>query len=273
MLKFTKIFIIGSSLLASAPALSVGLEVEEIVRRVDERQTPKSTIMSLTMELIDNRDNVRVRKMRSFSREMGAYDAMSMRFDEPFNVKGTVYLTHDYDERGKTDDSWLYLPALRRAKRVSGGGEADSFMGSDFSYADINGINVEDWVYTMEKESEEVDGFDCWVLSAQPVESIKEEVLNDTGYNHRKIWVRKDNYYVVQGVYSVERNNRIKYMKAEGVHQVGGYWMAKVIRMISTKDTSKLHESRIHFRDIEVDIDIDEAFLAEAYLGKELAQQ
>ena len=66
-------------------------------------------------------------------------------FDQPRNVKGTALLIHAHKEAG--DDQWLYLPALKRVKRISTSNRSGSFMGSEFAYEDMGSPEVEKFSY------------------------------------------------------------------------------------------------------------------------------
>lgn len=251
-------------------ASAAELSVADIVKEIDNRPSPTTSTMNLTMELIDKAGTTRMRKTRSFSKQADEKDMMVMYFDSPASVKGTAYLAHDYVDDARDDDSWLYLPAMRRTKRVTGGGEADSFMGSDFSYADIDGIELGDWEYTMAESSVDVDGFDCWVLDAIPRADRHAQVVAETGYSKRRVWVRKDNFYVVRAELTLEKNKRTKYLKVEGLYQLDTFWVAKQIRMVTTKGGEVLHESRMHFSDVKLNSPLDDALFMEAQLGKNL---
>lgn len=268
MKNFIKLTVFLASFI-SVCAYSDKSSVSDIVKNMDELPVPSSSSMSLTLELIDNGGTTRTRKTRAFSKLHEDKDMMIMYFDTPANVKGTAYLSHNYADDERDDDSWLYLPAMRRSKRVAGGGEADSFMGSDFSYADINGIELKNWDFSMVEDSVEVDGHDCWVLEGVPVTNKRDELIEETGYSKRRIWVRKDNFFVVRAELTLERSKRVKYLKVEGLHQIDNFWVAKRIFMVTTKGGDVIHESRMHFSDVKFDIPLDDSIFMVTQLGKD----
>lgn len=269
-MKTKSIFLMTLLLSISTATYAKDLGVEDIVKGIDGLPVPATSTMRMRLELIDRTGTSRMREMHSFSKQVDTKDMMVMYFDSPANVKGTAYLSHDYSDSARDDDSWLYLPAMRRTKRVAGGGEADSFMGSDFSYADINGIKLEDWDFTMVESSVDVDGHDCWVLEAVPRADKRAEVIAETGYSKRRIWVRKDNFFVVRAELNLEENKRTKYLKVEGLHQLDKFWVAKQIRMVTTKAGEVLHESRMQFSDIVFNNPLEDSIFMEAQLGKNL---
>ena len=86
-------------------------------------------------------------------------------FKSPGDVKGTSYMSYNWESTSKEDDSWLYLPALQKVNRIASADRSGSFMGSDFTYSDIDGFELEDFNYKLVKDSDVVDGKDCWVMS------------------------------------------------------------------------------------------------------------
>lgn len=251
-----------------AIANSPVLNVEDIVDGIDSLPEPNTSSMTLKMELVDNRGNTRVREMRSYSKVLADKDMMAMYFDSPSNVRDTAYLSHDFEDDSVDDDSWLYLPAMRRTKRVSGRSEADAFMGSDFSYADINGIDIDHWDFSLVEESVLIDGVDCWVLDAVPSQARYKETVKETGYKKRRVWVRKDNFFVIRAELTQTKSKKVKYLKIEGLKEIDGFWIADTIRMITTKGGDVLHESRMHFTDIKLNVALNDDLFSEFQLGK-----
>lgn len=249
-------------------ANSTVLSVDEIVSGIDGLPEPDTSSMALKMELVDNRGNTRVREMRSYSKVLTGKDVMAMYFDSPSNVRGTAYLSHDFEDDAVDDDSWLYLPAMRRTKRVSGRSEADAFMGSDFSYADINGIDIDQWDFSLSEESVLVDGVDCWLLDAVPSQAKYKETVKETGYTKRRVWVRKDNFFVIRAELTQAKSKKVKYLKIEDLKEIDGFWIADTIRMITTKGGDVLHESKMHFTDIKLNVALDDDLFSEFQLGK-----
>ena len=107
------------------------------MERVDARDDGDNATQDMEMILIDKNGNQRVREIRSLPPRRGEDTYSIMFFLSPADVKDTGFLTYDYDDDEKDDDQWLYLPALKKTKRIASGDKSGSFMGSDFSYADM----------------------------------------------------------------------------------------------------------------------------------------
>ena len=73
----------------------------------------------------------------------------------------TGFLTYDYDDPVRDDDQWLYLPALKKTKRIATGDKSGSFMGSDFSYADLTSRELDRYDFRLMKQAE-VNGVAVW---------------------------------------------------------------------------------------------------------------
>ena len=93
--------------------------------RVNERETGDRSTSEMEMILIDKKGRKRVRNIQSFGMEKGDDSLSLMFFLSPADVKNTGFLTFDYDASGKDDDQWLYLPALRKTKRIASGIRAE----------------------------------------------------------------------------------------------------------------------------------------------------
>lgn len=106
-------------------------------------------------------------------------------FDSPADVRGTILLTHTH--RHADDDQWLFLPALKRIKRIAAQNKSGSFMGSEFSYEDIATQTVEKYRYKWLRD-EDCDGHDCHVIERRPID------VKNSGYTRHIAWIDKDEY-------------------------------------------------------------------------------
>jgi outer membrane lipoprotein-sorting protein len=107
-----------------------------------------------------------------------ANDRTLLVIDEPRDLQGTTLLTHS--EPGGNDQQWLYLPALKRVKRIASGGQTGSFMGSEFSYEDIGSQEVDEYTYRFLRE-EILDASECFVVERTPLDP-------ESGYRRQIVW-------------------------------------------------------------------------------------
>lgn len=253
MLKYLFAFL----LLGIAPgALAQTLSAAEIMKKVDDRYTGDTQSSTSVLTLIDKKDRQRTRELKMFALDTKDVEKSIIYFLSPSDVEGTAYMSFDWEDENKEDDSWLYLPALKKVRRVASTDESGSFMGSDFSYSDINGQDYEDHNYEMVNESEQVDGHDCWVIKSLPK---NKSIIEKTGYTQSINWIRKDLFMVVQSKIELERGNRTKYFSASDLEKIDNIWTAKTLQMITTRNDKKEHASVIKFDNIVYNQKVDES--------------
>ncbi|HLK91214.1 MAG TPA: outer membrane lipoprotein-sorting protein [Polyangia bacterium] len=133
------------------------------------------------------------------------------RFLSPADVQGTGILVYDYEN--KPDDVWIYLPALRKTRRVVSTQRSQSFMGSEFSYGDLNIPSLDDFDYTLVKE-EPMGGEPCYVIDLVPK---SKEIAEAEGYSKKTYWVSKAKLAVVRGLYYDKAGKLLKELVAQDI--------------------------------------------------------
>ena len=164
---------------AEEKGLAIFKEAKERTKGFDDFQNKS------VMTLKDRNGNISKRFMRSKTLEMkDDGDKNLIIFDEPKDVKGTALLT--FTHRTEEDDQWLYLPALKRVKRISSSNKSGPFMGSEFAYEDITSEEVEKYTYKYIRD-EKYDSLDCFVIERYPVDKR-------SGYSKQIVWLDKKDY-------------------------------------------------------------------------------
>jgi outer membrane lipoprotein-sorting protein len=222
------------------------LNPREIMERVDARDDGDNSTQDMEMILIDRNGGERVRNLRVFGRDEGKDEYSIMFFLTPADVKDTGFLTYDYRDPSRDDDQWLYLPALKRTKRVASSDKSGSFMGSDFSYADMTKRPLDDYQYTLMGETE-IEAQSVWQIEAVPTTDREKD---ETGYEKFQTFVRKDNYVVVRGVYWVKKGGRLKYYDVRKLERIDGIWVATEMDMTTKQGTETLHKTVLHVRNV-----------------------
>jgi outer membrane lipoprotein-sorting protein len=238
---------------------TVAMTASEIMAKVDARDTGKSSVSNTIMILIDKKDRKRVREIQLFSKEYSDVDKSVSFFKAPADVRGTSYMSFNWENSNKEDDSWLYLPALQKVNRIASSDRSGSFMGSDFTYTDIDGFEFSDYTYEMKKESDIVDGKDCWVIELNP---RSKEVINKTGYLKSVQWIRKDIYFAVKGRILVKKGKKVKLFLAKDLNKINGIWTAKTLQMITTKNKKIQHKSIFQLKDIKYNVPVEDSLFA-----------
>ncbi|MEJ8838044.1 outer membrane lipoprotein-sorting protein [Ramlibacter sp. AN1133] len=188
---------------AIALATTVALHATEAQASVDVQQVMErnaavfkvaDSVSDATFTLVNKSGQERVRKTASATKlQANGVDNMRLtRFTAPADVKDTVTLM--IENSAKDDDIWVYLPALKKVRRLVASNKKDSFVGTDFSYADVIGYKVSEWNYKLLRE-DTLDGQPVYVVEALPKTAA---VRSDTGYGRRTDWIRKDNLMTVK---------------------------------------------------------------------------
>lgn len=242
-----------SAIVLSSAALA--LTADEIMEKAEAFPEPESMKSTLTMVLIDNKGKQRVRSIETQRKAFGEDDKSLMFFLEPSDVKGTGFLMVDYDEATQDDDQWMLLPALKKAKRIASSDKTSSFMGSDFSYADMNSRNLEEWNYKILKE-DEVNGQPVWIIESLPV---SDEIVDKYGYTKTIIYVKQDNYQVIRGINYKKKKGEIKLLNIAKTEQIDGYWINLETQMITQKNGKTVHRTLMKVDGVEVNVELDDS--------------
>jgi outer membrane lipoprotein-sorting protein len=149
--------------------------------------------MISTLNIYNKKGQQRVRKMATVSKRFdGGTEKRLARFVAPADVKGTGLLTFDHD--AKDDDMWLFLPAMRKTRRIVSSERAKSFMGSEFTYADMTPPPLDDFTYALQK-TVPIDGVPCWVIEMKPK---TEDIADDNGFSKRVVWIGQKDHVMRQ---------------------------------------------------------------------------
>ena len=221
----------------------------DIMLKVDERPDGDTRKSTMTMELINKRGSKRVRTMHSYSQDYGKDKKTIMFFEQPADVKGTGFLTWDYNDDSKTDDRWLYLPAMKKTRRISGtSAKKEYFMGSDFTYDDMGNRDVNADIHQLLRE-ESFNGQTCWVIESIPKE-------NDGMYSKNISWIRKDNYMAVKVEYYDLQGSFVKLLEVNEIKKVDGFWAAT--EMIMTNH-QRNHKTILRLESIAYNVPINKS--------------
>ena len=145
-------------------------------------------------------------------------------FDHPADVKGTAFLTHSHAL--KADDQWLYLPALKRIKRINSKNKSGPFMGSEFAYEDLSSQEVEKYKYKYLGD-ETLNGIDCFMVEQYPQYA-------HSGYKRLIVWVNKQEYRPEKIVFYDRKNALLKTLTYDGYNQyLGQFWRADRFEMVN----------------------------------------
>ncbi|MBW1771832.1 MAG: outer membrane lipoprotein-sorting protein [Deltaproteobacteria bacterium] len=231
MCKRKSLFLIiaaASLLLFTTPSHSFSMTGDEVAMAVEKaRRGFKDSESKLVMTLINASGAKSLREMASkmLEKPEGSQtdgDMSIITFLSPADIKGTGLLTHEKLDR--EDDQWLYLPALRRVKRIASKNKSGSFMGSEFAYEDISSQSVEKYTYSKAAGEETVNGIPCYRYERYPKSKY-------SGYTKQIVWANKKNFTTIKTDYFDRKKELLKtavfsdYKKIKGIWRVGKIYM------------------------------------------------
>lgn len=231
-----------------------GLEIAQEGERRDEGWGDSATV--LTMTLRNKQGQESVREMRSRALEMSDDGDKSMIiFDEPKDVRGTALLT--FSHKTGDDDQWLYLPALKRTKRIASRNKSGPFMGSEFAYEDLSSQEIEKYTYKYIGD-EDVDGRPCFIVERFPVDK-------SSGYTRQVSWVDQERYVPVKVDYYDRKKSHLKTLTLHEYKQYKDkHWRPQRLEMVNhqTGKSTTLTFADYQFDQGFAEKDFDQAALA-----------
>lgn len=178
----------------------------------------KDQTADMIMTLRNRAGKESVRKIRTKTLEQkGDGDKSLSLFDEPADVKGTAMLTFSHGL--KPDDQWLYLPALKRVKRIASRNKSGPFMGSEFAFEDLGSQEIEKYTYKYLREEKCGKGWNCHVIERTPAYKY-------SGYSRQVVWVDKKEYRPTRIEFYDRKNAPLKTLTWKGYKAYGNYWRA-----------------------------------------------
>lgn len=264
LIVFTLSILTGMGSVLSYSKEMTGLD---IMTRVDNRDDGDDLIQKIHQKLIDKRGGVREREMISFRKDYGRDSKSISYFLSPANIRDTALLTYDYDGVEKDDDQWLFLPALKKVRRISSADRGDYFMGTDFTFEDIKQTpELEDYSWTL-TGSEMVDGHDCWVVDGVP---RNDDLKKNLGYSKTRGYIRKDIDVNIRTDYWDRKGQELKHFTIIELVEIDGIWTATKMVMdnIQTKHRTEMMFTEHKYNSGLSDRTFSERMLKRGYRGK-----
>ena len=258
--KTTKLIaILLVSLLAVAAVSAAEPTAESIMQAVYDRPQPADTSGLLTMTLVDAKGRERVRSLEQRLATFGGVEKKIMEFKSPADVKGTAFMNWSYAEAGRSDDQWIYLPALKRVKRISSDGKGDAFMGSDFSYDDLGERHPSRDTHTI-IGSETVNGEACWIIESKAKDASE-------SYSKTISWISKERLTGFKREYYDRKGALLKTLTVQETKTIDGYLMITKTEMHNSQKNTR---TRMEFDDLKLDTGIADELFSERTLTRGL---
>ncbi|MCK5432302.1 MAG: outer membrane lipoprotein-sorting protein [Gammaproteobacteria bacterium] len=186
---------------------------------------------NLEMILTNKHSESSRRTMRLKSLEVdGDGDKSLTIFDNPRDIKGTAFLSHTHAL--KPDDQWLYLPALKRIKRISSANKSGPFVGSEFAYEDLSSQEIEKYTYKWLRD-ETLDGHEVFVIEHFPQ-------YKNSGYTRQISWLDKEMYKRRKVEFYDRKNTLLKTLVSSDYKQyLDQYWRPGKMEMVNHQTGKK----------------------------------
>jgi outer membrane lipoprotein-sorting protein len=214
----------------------------EVIQNVYNRPTGNDMTGNLIMTIENSRGNQRVRKIKQFVKTVKNGEKKIMYFLSPADVKNTSFMTWSYDDASKSDDQWIYLPALKKVKRISSDSKGDYFMGSDFTYDDLGDRHPMDDTHTILRE-EVLNGKETIVIESVPKD---EEYM----YARTVTWVIKDSWIGLKKEFYDEDDDLLKILTVEQEKSFGDVIILTKVKM---HNMQKNQFTIMEFSDVQID--------------------
>ena len=229
----------------------------QIIENVYNRAVGEDMKADLRMTLTNSSGDSRIREIKQFSKDFGDLEKKIMFFVSPADVKNTSFMNWSYEEEGKDDDQWIYLPALKKTKRISSDSKSDYFMGSDFTYDDLGDRQPNQDVHKLLRE-EKLNGEDCYV-----VESVSKD--KDYMYSKTITWIIKDKWIGLKKEFYDEDEELLKILKVNKYEDIGGFW---IITNTEMKNEQKDHKTIMILKNVKINTGIDDGKFTERIMTR-----
>ncbi len=217
----------------AAPSQDDGITADAVARRVQDRETGRDSRITMRMKLVDRRGRLRERVLEVTTlRGKGAPgaaatapdgDRLLIRFTYPNDIRGTSFLVWEHQDGD--DERFLYLPSLGRVRRIAGSETQDSFVGSDFTYEDIGGRELDDYGYTFAAGGERASWTPPSGGNAQPAWRLESRSKDPSAQFPRVVsTVLRASFVVVQADVYNRRNERQKVYAVRRLERIEGIW-------------------------------------------------
>lgn len=230
---------------------SASEEGRKIIEMVDKTNHPESELVEMTMKLIDQAGKERIRYLILYSKKDKRDNLKTLiRFTKPRDIEGTGLLTIEHEDRN--DDQWLYLPILRKSKRIAPMAKTHNFVGTDFTFEDLRPEKSSVYNYKL-LGTPILNGEECYLLEATPKSKKDEEV---TGYSKRRLWIRKDILLIIRVEYYNKEGKFFKIRSDSNIEEIkNNLWQANMVIM---ENYHQKHKTILTIEKRKINEDIDE---------------
>jgi hypothetical protein len=259
------VLIIAGLLATPDRASAQEADADDVMEKSYQSTRVENSVSEATFRLVNASGQERIRKTSGFTKlQANALDNRRViRFLSPADVRNTTTLLVEH--ANKDDEIWVYLPTLKKARRLASNNKKSSFVGTDLSYGDMVGHRTQEWKNILLRE-ESHEGIPCYVIESIPKTST---VASDSGYSKRVSWVAKDNFVALRVDFFDPSGNLLKVAENSDLKLVDARqkkWQAMSVK-ITNHQTD--HTTLILFDKFVANTNVAETNFSVRYLEKE----
>ncbi|GBD95894.1 MAG TPA: outer membrane lipoprotein-sorting protein [Nitrospirae bacterium] len=242
------------------PIQSQALTAQEIVKKSQKAflYQGKDFKARVLMKLITKSGRERIREMTMLRKNYGTSGGEQkyfIYFFKPADVRDMTFMVYKYP--GRDDDRWLFIPAINMVKRIAARDKTSSFVGSDFTYEDISGRDLEDDIHTLIKE-EKLGGRECHVIKSRPK-------AGDVNYSYKLSWIDKENFLPLKEKFYDLKGDLMKVFTADRFGEIKGY---PTVVERTMKNIRSGHRTEVTFLKTDYNTGIPDRLFSERFLKR-----
>lgn len=252
------------SLFAAVAALSVAVSAfaidgREIMQKAHDAPDPDFSKAAVQLVLTDKNGAKEVRTVGEYGRSKNGLSDTVMIFLSPASVKDTRFLQKENE--GRDDDKWIYLPSLRNTRRIASSDGDKSFVGTDFTYDDMSGREVDEDTHELLHESEDKGNFkDLYVVKSTPKDPKSSQ------YSYRIAWVTKDSWVPVYIELYDKKGKLLKINEVKSIKKVSGNHEYNIPTENVMTNVQTGHSTMLKIVNIEVDKPLSDGYFTTTFL-------
>lgn len=240
------------------PLTTFALTGEEVMKKSQAAflYPGKDFKVRVMMKLINKDGQERLREMTMLRKnfgEAGGDQKYFMVFFQPSDVKDMSFMTYKYP--AKDDDRWMFIPAINMVKRIAAQDKRSSFVGSDFTYEDVSGRDLEEDTHAIERD-EKVANRDCHVIKSTPK-------VADADFGHKLTWVDKVTFLPIREDQFDKKGNPYKQFSADDITEVKG--RPTIVRR-TMKNLQTGHRTEVSYSKPDYDLGMEDSLFSERFL-------
>lgn len=218
---------------ATVKTSTPNLDGHQIMEKVKWREDGENRQSHLDIILTEKDGFIRNREVSYYEKDYGKDRKTFLYVNEPADVRSTAILINSYDEaKNSEDDTWLYIPALRKVKRLASRNKQGRFVGSEFIFADMERLHLKDYQYEL-LNTDMVNERPAFKVDAI---ASSDRTTEKTGYSRRLIWVDSERFVVLREQFFDPQGVLLKELTTNKVDKISDYWIA-------TNQTLENHQS------------------------------